>query len=399
MNRKVLQITLLCLAELMGMAVWFSATAAAPAMAAAWRLDSAGAAWLTMSVQLGFVAGAFLAALLNLADRCPAPRLFALAGGLAAAATAAIAFFTPSLGWMLGLRFLTGLCLAGVYPVGMKLAASWTQADRGLGLGLLVGALTLGSASPYLLSAWIGADWRVLLLTAALATGAGALIAGAWLREGPHAAPPAAFDWRYVGKILRDRPIRLANLGYLGHMWELYAMWTWIGAFLAAGLGPRGVPAGWVAAAAFGAIAAGGAGCVAGGVLADRWGRTSLTAAAMGLSGACCLAVGLLFRSDPLLLGLVCGVWGFSVVADSAQFSACVTELCAPAYMGTALTFQTCLGFLLTLASIRLIPILAEAVGWRWAFAGLAAGPVAGIWAMLALRRLPDAARLAGGRR
>ncbi len=390
---------LLAIAELLGMSVWFSASAVVPALAREWALGDAGRAWLTMSVQIGFVAGALGSALLNLADRIPSPRLFTASALLAASATAAIPFVAQGLALALPFRFLTGVFLAGVYPVGMKIAATWTREDRGLAIGLLVGALTVGSASPHLVNALGGVSaWRPVLWIAAGMAAVGALIAAFFLSEGPFRMASPPFDWRYAGRLATDRPLLLANLGYLGHMWELYAMWTWLPAFLVASFARRGVDAHWAAAAAFVAIAAGGIGSFAAGRIADQLGRTRLCIGAMAISGACAVGAGFLFGGPPWAVTLLGVVWGVSVIADSAQFSASISELCEPQYTGTALTLQTSVGFLLTLVTIRLIPPLERLVGWEWAFASLAIGPGLGIWAMDALRRSADAARLAGGK-
>ncbi len=395
-------IWILLLAELLSMAVWFSASAVAPALSSAWQLDDSGRAWLTMSVQAGFVAGALLSALLNLSDRLPTHVLFAWSAVAAGASTMAIAAAAHGLGAAVALRFLTGFFLAGVYPVGMKIVATWTKEDRGLGIGLLVGALTLGSAGPQLLNA-IGeaADWKVLLYIAAGSAAVGGLIAGLFVREGPYRVSAPPFRWSYAGAILRDRPVLLANLGYLGHMWELYAMWAWVSAYLAAAYlqGVSSAHSSFAAFAAFVAIAAGAPGCVLAGKLADRLGRTTITIVSMAISGTCALAIGFFYHAGSAALTAVAIVWGFAIVADSAQFSACVTELGAREYVGTALTLQTSLGFLLTMFTIRLVPWVEARIGTQWSFSVLALGPAAGIIAMAALRRLPEARKIAGGRR
>lgn len=393
------QLAWLSFAMFLGMTLWFSATAANAPIVAEFHLSASQTAWLTMAVQGGFVIGTLASALLNLPDVLNPRRLFNVGCIVGALANAGLAIATGPIS-IIVLRVVTGAALAWVYPPGMKIAAGWFEARRGAALGVLIGALTVGSAFPHLLAAVSAAvPWRVLMLVASTLAILGGGIVLAFVRDGPYVASSARFDPSAVARVFRDRETRLATLGYLGHMWELYAMWTWAPVMIRASLNARGQSASLADAASFVVIGAGAVGCVAAGLLADRVGRTVVTSAAMAVSGACCLTVGFLFGAHPALLLAVAAVWGASVVADSAQFSACVTELGDPKYMGTALTVQTCCGFLLTTASIQLIPFLEARVGWRYAFAVLAIGPAFGVASMLRLRGLPGAARIAHGKR
>jgi MFS family permease len=400
-NSKVASVTIIALCQLAAMALWFSASAVIPALIAEFHLSGFMQAALTSGVQAGFVLGCLASALLGLPDRIDPRRLFAISALVGAGANALLLAVDPA-SWVTPvLRIVTGIAMAGVYPIGMKLASTWARGDMGLMVGILVGALTLGSASPYLFNALGGLDWRITL-AASSASAVAAAIGIHFAGIGPNRAPTPRFDPRAALTAWRDVPLRLANLGYLGHMWELYAMWAWIGAFLAASFALTLPPSTALVAAklaAFVTIAAGGLGSIAAGLLADRLGRTTITIAAMAVSGTCAAVVGFLFGGDPRWLVAVCIVWGVSIVADSAQFSASIAELSERARVGTMLTVQTALGFTLTLVTIHLMPYLVEAVSWRYAFMPLALGPLVGVWAMARLRAHPRALQLAGGRR
>jgi MFS family permease len=372
----------LAAAEFLGMTLWFSATAAAPALVAEFRLDSSQTAWLTMAVQGGFVCGTLLSAFLNLPDVVNARWLFAIGCAMGAIANGAVTFATAPIYAML-LRFATGVMLAFVYPPGMKIAASWFRDNRGVALGIIVGALTVGSAFPHLL-AWltVTVDWRTLMMIASACSISGGLLCLLVVRDGPYLAATAPFNPRAIGQIFANRRVRLATFGYLGHMWELYAMWTWIATFAAASLASR-----TGSLVAFVAIASGAVGCVAAGAVADRVGKARIAAAAMIISAACCALAGFTFGAGIGVLLTLAVIWGVAIVADSALFSALIAEYSLRDYVGTALTLQMCGGFLLTLATIRLTPIVAAWIGWQWAFLLLAPGPALGTLAMLQLDR------------
>jgi MFS family permease len=398
---KRASVTIIAICQVAAMALWFSASAVTPALAAEFHLSNFSQAALTSGVQAGFVLGCLVSAILGLPDRVDARRLFAASAAVGALANALLLAVNPASPAAPLLRVVTGVCMAGVYPVGMRLVATWAKGDMGLMVGILVGALTLGSASPHLFNAFGGVDWRPTLAVSSASALAAALVIG-FAGVGPNRAPPPRFDPRAVLGAWRDVPLRLANLGYLGHMWELYAMWAWIGAFLNASFAlslPPGTAQVAARLAAFATIASGAVGCVAAGLLADRIGRTTVTIIAMAVSGSCAAIIGLFYGGSPGVLVLICVIWGISIVADSAQFSASIAELADPARVGTMLTLQTALGFTLTLVTIHLLPHFVDAMGWRYAFLPLAIGPAVGVWAMARLRADPRSVRLAGGRR
>ncbi|MGI8981215.1 MAG: MFS transporter [Pirellulaceae bacterium] len=402
------QLVVLAVVQWLAMALWFSASAVNGALKEEWSLSPTAVSWLTISVQLGFVVGALASAILNLSDRIKPTILLAVCAILGAVANLAIPLaITTELGkstsgfaLVIILRMLTGIMLAGVYPTGMKLMATWFASGRGLAIGVLVGALTLGSASPQLINAFaLGtSNWRWVMGIASGLAGLSAVLAMLFAKVGPHLASAARFDWQYFARVWQDPAVRRANFGYLGHMFELYAMWAWAPKLLAESYdkvhwSPRDA-----ALAGFGTIAIGGFGCVLAGAWADRVGRTWTTIASLVVSGSCALIAGHLVL-HPLLLTLVCLIWGFSVVADSAQFSTAISELCDPRYVGTALTIQTCAGFLLTTLTIYAVPTIQSQLGWPAAMSLLALGPVFGIWHMAKLRSLPAATKMAGGRK
>jgi MFS family permease len=384
--------------QLFALTLWFSASAVAPQLEIDWGLSVGEVAWLTLTVQLGFVVGAIGIAMSGLADSIPARRLFTMSALAAAGVNAALLVISPeTVPLAFILRFATGVLLAGVYPSGLKVMSGWFRTGRGMALGALVGALTIGSATPHLVRGF-GIDWQGVILVASALT-----VVAAWamtfrVTDGPFEVPVSAFSWAHVRGVIGNRGFRLSTYGYLGHMWELYAMWTWTAAWLLASARDGGYRTGWVSTATFFIIAIGGIGSYGAGILGDRVGRTPVAGGSMAISGSCAAASVVLFGLSPLLLVPVFLVWGLTVVSDSAQFSTMVTETVSPEHRGTALALQTGLGFLLTLVTIAGVPYLAEQWGWQWAFPWLAIGPLIGVAAMVALRRSSYAELLAGGR-
>jgi len=362
-----------------------------------WALSDGSAAWLTIAVQLGFVGGALFSSVFNLSDLIPA-RFLIFGGALGASVMNLALLLAQGPPMAIPLRLATGFFLAAVYPPALKLSATWFRKGRGVALGVLVGALTVGSAGPHLVNGLGALDWATVVYVTSILTAIGGGLS-LLVPEGPFPFPRATFDPRQASLTMRNRGVRLASLGYFGHMWELYAMWAWFLVFFRSFLDARGSPNAAAASyATFTVISVGGLGCLAGGWLGDRWGRTRTTATMMAISGSCALLIGLLFDAPPGVVLLVALVWGFAVVADSAQFSTMVTELADQAYVGTALTLQLAIGFTLTVATVWLVPVMERWVGWTWAFALLVPGPALGVWAMLRLKALPEAARIAGGR-
>ncbi|MDP6606765.1 MAG: MFS transporter [Dehalococcoidia bacterium] len=398
--RRRRMLAVVALATLGALTVWFSTNAISEALGSEFGFGDGELAWLTIAVQFGFVAGTLLSALANLTERMNARRLFAIAAVLAALANIAPIGSDHFTVWLLA-RFLTGVFLGGVYPPAMHVVSGWYRSGRGLALGVVIGALTLGSGSPHLMRALLEGEWRLTMLAAGALAATGGLAMWWAVEDGPyHSTPPQvrlAHFWRGIS----GRAPLLALSGYLGHMWELYAMWAWLPVFLAEVYEGRELPLVGLAAgsvAAFGVFALGAASCVVAGAFAERYGRTLVTSVVMVGSGAAAAVIGFT-PASLVLVTVLAALWGATVVADSAQFSAAMTELADERYRGSALALQTGFGFLLTAVTIRAVPLIESAAGWGPAFAMLAAGPALGTLAMLALRRRPEAALLAGGRR
>ena len=388
----------LSIALVFSWSTWFSATAVIPQLRDIWALSPSAAAWLTIAVQLGFVVGAVISSLFNIAD-IVASRYVIMVGAMGAATANALLLVADGPEYGIPLRFATGFFLAGVYPPSFKLLSTWYRENRGLALGILAAAIVVGGGIPHLINALGGLDWRVAISVTSLQALTASLIAVFLIKEGPYPFPKAIADLRQIGLALANRGVRLATLGYVGHMWELFAMYTWILIFFIDVLNFHEVELGVaVAYITFAVSIAGAIGSWFGGILADRWGRTNTTILLLAVSGSCAILIGLVNQSSLPLTLLIGLVWGLSITGDSAQFSTIVTETADQFYVGTALTVQLAAGFSMTVVTIWLLPILQEMLSWRWAFSLLAIGPIIGIWAMLRLKSLPESAKIGGGR-
>jgi MFS family permease len=389
MGSKSASLLLLVLAELAGMSLWFTSAAVLPEMVAEGAVSPFRQALLSSGVQIGFVVGALTFAVLGLADRYDPRRVIAISGLLAAAANLALIAAPIGSDPAIAARFVTGAMLAGVYPVGMKIAVGWGLKDRGLLVGLVVGALTFGNSVPFVIAAFGGAEWRITVIAVSVLAALGSVLVLA-VSLGPHHARAATFDPGAIGIAWTNRKVRAAILGYLGHMWELYVMWAWVGAATAASYAATmavGEADALGRLTAFVAIAGGAVTCVLAGALADRIGKAEVAIGAMVASGASAVLIALTFGGPPAVTFVIAVIWGLAVIPDSAQFSALVADHAPPDKAGSILTFQTAIGFALTFVTVQATPLAAGALGWPVVLAALAIGPALGILAMLPLRR------------
>ncbi len=387
---KTRSVLLLAFAQVFALSLWFISAAVLPDMLREYPLSTLAQAALSSAVPAGFVMGALVSALTGLSDRFDPRRVFAVCAVFAAGSGYALLIFEPGSWVSVLMRFVTGAMLAGVYPVGMKIAVGWGKEDRGLLVGLLVGALTFGSASPHLV-AWIGeAEWRTTItIVSSLTLVSSVLILFAGL--GPYHARAPAFKASSIGQAWTNKHVRYAYLGYFGHMWELYAMWAWIGVAVLASYRFSMAEADAIAFSkltAFLAIGLGGFACILGGYAADRIGKAQVTIIAMTVSGLAALATAVSFGGPPWLTFCAVAIWGIAIVPDSPQFSALVADGSPPEIAGSLMTFQTAIGFALTIFTVQITPYVVELTSWPTVMVIMAIGPAFGIWYMRKLKKL-----------
>lgn len=361
---------------------WFSATAVIGQAYPVWHIGQSNSAWLTVGVQWGFAGAAVIASILRITDVLSPPRLILICSAGAAVANLSL-LYIHSPGSAIIARVLTGAFAAGIYPPWVKLISTWYRAGRGMAVGVLVGALSVGQGLPYLVNALGGLNWHTVIVVTSIATILGGVVTRVFIPEGPYQFSQGRFDIRQVGRILRDKKTRLVAFGYIGHMWELYAALTWFLPFASYAMLQYGVHNPVVPLyMTFAVFVIGGVATWTCGILGDRLGREEVAIAMMALSATCSLLIGPATALPWLVLAAVAIIWGYSIIGDSVQFSVLATEYAPSDSVGTALTLQMAAGFALSGFTIWLIPIIQSAVGWRWTFAVLAAGPLAGLTAM-----------------
>ncbi|MHA2008563.1 MAG: MFS transporter [Promethearchaeota archaeon] len=397
---KPLILTLVSIALLFSLTVWFSANAITPQLIILWNLNQTDLALLSIILIIGFVLGGLIYSVFNLPDLINTPIFFSL-NALLAALGNFLAALSPNFLFFITFRFITGFFLAGVYPTAMKLISSWFKRNRGLAIGILLGALTAGSGLPYIFNLTGLPNWRIMLSISSLLALFGSVLIFTFIQEGSHLVKGAKFQFSNIKELFSKKSVRYANYSYFGHMWELYAFWVWIPKFLQE-VHSRTNPGIdlnlYFSLGTFLVFISGALGNMIGGKVADIIGRTKFNILMSIVSGLSSLTIGF-FLNNYVLAVVIAIIWGLTVVPDSPQYSAMISELSNPAYIGTALAIQTAVGFAITNITIWLLPIIVDLIGWTYGFVFLVFGPVFGIYSLLKLRKEPDSVKIALGKK
>ncbi|MHA1112488.1 MAG: MFS transporter [Promethearchaeota archaeon] len=369
--------------------VWFSANAIIGQIETLWVLEKSDLALLSMILIFGFVAGGLLFGIFNLSDIIKTEYFYSI-NGLFAAIMNFLAIFSPNFSLFLTFRFLTGFFIAGVYPTAMKLMSSWFKENRGFAVGILLGALALGSGSPYIFNI-IGTvpNWRVLLSVSSCLAVVGSIVVFFFLTEGPHLSKGAKFKFSNLIKAWSKKSVRLTNYAYFGHQWEIYAFWVWIPVYLTYvfnNVHPTEDPSAVISLVTFLIFLLGAIGNVIGGKIADKIGKRKFNIIMLVISGLCSILIGF-FSWSIILSVLIAFIWGFTIVPDSAQYSVLISEFTDQQFVGTALTMQTTIGFVITAIPIQILPFYANLVSWSFGFTMLAIGPIFGLVSLFLLKK------------
>jgi MFS family permease len=374
--------------QLAGSSVWFAGNAVLPDLQSRLGLPDSVLGHMTAAVQLGFIAGTLIFALFAVSDRYSPRATFLGCALLGAACNASALLLGEHVSLLLAARFATGFFLAGIYPVGMKIASGWYRHDLGRALGFLVGALVLGTALPHLIRG-LGQSmpWEEVMLSVSAIAAAGGVLMFALVPDGPYLVAGSKFDPGSLATIFQSRSFRASAFGYFGHMWELYAFWAFVPPLLAAHAASSGAQAIDISLASFAVIGAGALGCIVGGNLSLRFGSARVAFAQLTVSGLCCLLSPWLFRAGPLPFLLFMLLWGVVVVGDSPQFSALNARYAPVNQVGSALTIANCIGFGISIGSIQLLNLTASVLPAQYLFLLLVPGPLFGLWALRPLLR------------